>query len=137
MIKKFMIIILVLTFLNLTIAPAYADDTGQVVSNCIIGLAIVTLVSVLIYVYTAKTPARPAPAPKPTSYESNHSEQLAVNSQSGDPDKKITPSKTISFSEQSGSSAGVSSNQNSDGKNLTALQDKLISPSGELVVFRW
>ena len=46
MIKRFIICILVLTFLNLTIiAPAHADDNGQIVSNCVIGLTIITIVA--------------------------------------------------------------------------------------------
>jgi hypothetical protein len=135
MIKRFTICILVLTFLNLTIiAPAYADDNGQIVSNCIIGLTIITLVAVIVYVYKSDHPKNYS------SEESKHPAQVSANSQSDDPDKRITPSKSISFSEQSSSSPADSKdskNQNTDSKKSSIIQDKLLSPSGELVVFRW
>jgi len=132
MIKRFTICILVLTFLNLTIiAPAHADDNGQIVSNCIVALTIITLVSVIIYVYKSDH------SKNYSSKESKHPDQVSVNSQSDDPDKQITPSKSISFSESSSSSPGESKNQGSDSKKSSTIEDKLISPSGELVVFRW
>jgi Ca2+/Na+ antiporter len=132
MIKRFTICILVLTFLNLTIiAPVYADDNGQIVSNCIIGLTIITLVAVIVYVYKSDHQKNYS------SEESKHPAQISANSQSDDPDKRITPSKSISFSEQSSSSPEASKNQNSDSKKSSIIEDKLISPSGELVVFRW
>jgi len=132
MIKRFIMCILVLTFLNLTIiAPAYADDNGQIVSNCIVGLTIITLIAVIVYVYKSDHQKNYS------SEESKHPDQLSVNSQSDDPDKRITPSKSISFSEQSGSSPQESKNQSPDSKKSSILQDKLISPSGELVVLRW
>ena len=135
MIKRFILCILVLTFLNLTIiAPAYADDNGQIVSNCIIGLTIITLIAVIVYVYKSDHPK------KSSSENSKHPAQIAANSQSDDPDKRITPSKSISFSEQSSSSPADSKgskNQNSDSKKSSIIEDKLLSPSGELVVFRW
>ncbi|MGA3280950.1 MAG: hypothetical protein ABSD50_08210 [Smithella sp.] len=135
MMKRFTICILVLTFLNLTIiAPAYADDNGQIVSNCIIGLTIITLIAVIVYVYKSDHPKNYS------SEESKHPAQISANSQSDDPDKRITPSKSISFSEQSSSSSADSKdskNQNPDSKSSPAIKDKLISPSGELVVFRW
>jgi hypothetical protein len=135
MIKRFTICILVLTFLNLTIiAPAHADDNGQIVSNCIVALTIITLVSVIIYVYKSDH------SKNYSSKESKHPDQVSVNSQSDDPDKQITPSKSISFSEQSSSSPAdskESKNQGSDSKKSSTIEDKLISPSGELVVFRW
>jgi hypothetical protein len=135
MIKRFIICILALTFLNLTIiAPAHADDNGQIVSNCVVALTIITIVSVIAYVYKSDHQKNSSSA------ESKHPDQLAVNSQSDDPDKQITPSKSISFSEQSSSSSADSKdskNQNPDSKKSSSLQDKLLSPSGELVVFRW
>jgi hypothetical protein len=136
MIKRFIICILVLTFLNLTIiAPAYAEtDTGETVASCIVVLTIVTIVSVLIYVYKSDHPK------KSSSVESKHPAQLAANSQSDNPDKQITPSKSISFSEQSSTSAADpkdSKNQKSDSKKSSIIADELISPSGELIVFRW
>jgi hypothetical protein len=135
MIKRFTICILVLTFLNLTIiAPVYADDNGQIVSNCIIGLTIITLVAVIVYVYKSDHQKNYS------SVESKQPAQLSANSQSDDPDKQITPSKSISFSEQSSSSSTDSKdskNQGSDSKKSSIIEDKLISPSGELVVFRW
>jgi hypothetical protein len=132
MIKRFMVCIMVLTFLNLTIiAPAYGDDNGQIVSNCIVALTIITLVSVILYVYKSNSTKKYSPQ------ESKPPVQLSVNSQSDDPDKQITPSKSISFSEQSGSSSEKSKIQDPDGKNSPIIQDELISPSGELVVLRW
>ena len=135
MMKRFILCILVLTFLNLTIiAPAYADDNGQIVSNCIIGLTIITLIAVIVYVYKSDHPKNYS------SEESKHAAQLSANSQSDDPDKQITPSKSISFSEPSSSSPADSKdskNQDPDSKNSSAIKDKLLSPSGELVVFRW
>ncbi len=135
MIKRFIICILALTFLNLAIiAPAYADDNGQIESNCVVALTIITIVSVIIYVYKSDHPKNSLSA------ESKHPDQLAANSQSDDPDKQITQSKSISFSEQSGSSSAdskESKNQNSDSKKSPSLQDRLLSPSGELVVLRW
>jgi hypothetical protein len=135
MIKRFTICILVLTFLNLTIiAPVYADDNGQIVSNCLIGLTIITLVAVIVYVYKSDHQKNYS------SEESKHPAQISANSQSDDPDKRITPSKSISFSEQSSSSSAdskESKNQGSDSKKSSIIEDKLISPSGELVVLRW
>ncbi|MFZ1979678.1 MAG: hypothetical protein WAU61_00070, partial [Smithella sp.] len=75
-----------------------------------------------------------------SSKESKHPDQVSSNSQSDDPDKQITQSKSISFSEQSGSSSADSKdskNQNTDSKKSPSLQDRLLSPSGELVVLRW
>ncbi len=135
MMKRFTICILVLTFLNLTIiAPVYADDNGQIVSNCLIGLTIITLVAVIVYVYKSDHQKNYS------SEESKHPAQISANSQSDDPDKRITPSKSISFSEQSSSSSAdskESKNQGSDSKKSSIIEDKLISPSGELVVLRW
>ena len=132
MIKRFIMCILVLTFLSLTIiAPAYADDNGQIVSNCIVGLTIITLIAVIVYVYKSDHQKNYSSA------ESKHPAQISANSQSDDPDKRIAPSKSISFSEQSSSSPQESKNQGPDSKKLSIIEDKLISPSGELVVFRW
>ena len=92
MIKRFIICILALTFLNLTIiAPAHADDNGQIVSNCVVALTIITLIAVIAYVYKSDHQKNYSSA------ESKHPDQVSFNSQSDDPDKQITPIKIHIF----------------------------------------